>query len=330
MNGKIYVYFNKKKYEDEGIKKYYVGQTTRSIEERAGRNGWKYCKSGNTKFSNSIKKWGWDSFEVTVLEEGIKTLEELNEKEMYYINLYDSYENGYNSTMGGDGVLGCHHSGMYNKKHTEEAKEKNRLAHIGLLKGEKHPMYGIPKTDEEKEKIRKGLERFRKENPNADCNRKTIPVYCEELKMRFESIKEATDYMKSKYNLCMKNLTRNMKGLVSYCGVIMIDGKKTKLHWNYVNIEDKEFSSKLAHVKTKAESESNSKRMINNDYAKKSSVYCVELDITFKSITKAQKYIKENYNENCHNISAVCRGLRETCGIILLNGEYTKLHWKYI
>jgi aspartokinase len=198
------------------------------------------------------------------------------------------------------------------------------------LKGEKHPMYGIPKTDEEKEKIRKGLEKFRKENPNADCNRKTIPVYCEELKMRFESIKEATDYMKSKYNLCMKNLTRNMKGLVSYCGVIMIDGKKTKLHWNYVNIEDKEFSSKLAHIKTKAESESNSKRMINNDYAKKSSVYCVELDITFKSITKAQKYIKENYNENCHNISAVCRGLRETCGIILLNGEHTKLHWKYI
>ena len=45
MNGKIYVYFNKKKYENEGIKKYYVGQTTRSIEERAGRNGWKYCKS---------------------------------------------------------------------------------------------------------------------------------------------------------------------------------------------------------------------------------------------------------------------------------------------
>ena len=75
MNGKIYVYFNKKKYENEGIKKYYVGQTTRSIEERAGRNGWKYCKSGNTKFSNSIKKWGWDSFEVTVLEEGIKTWE---------------------------------------------------------------------------------------------------------------------------------------------------------------------------------------------------------------------------------------------------------------
>lgn len=34
MNGKIYCYFNKKKYEQEGIKKYYVGQTIKSISDK--------------------------------------------------------------------------------------------------------------------------------------------------------------------------------------------------------------------------------------------------------------------------------------------------------
>ena len=42
MNGKIYVYFNRKKYEEEGIKKYYVGQTIYSIEHRSGKNGKNY------------------------------------------------------------------------------------------------------------------------------------------------------------------------------------------------------------------------------------------------------------------------------------------------
>ena len=94
MNGKIYVYFNKKKYEQEGIKKYYVGQTSRTISARSGSNGSGYHKYDNnikSKFANAIRKWGWDSFELTVIEEGIKDQNKLNEKEMYYISFYDSF-----------------------------------------------------------------------------------------------------------------------------------------------------------------------------------------------------------------------------------------------
>ena len=32
MNGKIYVYFNERKYKETGIKSYYVGQTVKTIE----------------------------------------------------------------------------------------------------------------------------------------------------------------------------------------------------------------------------------------------------------------------------------------------------------
>ena len=59
MNGKIYVYFNKKKYEQEGIKKYYVGQTSRTVGARAGSNGsgyHKYDENIKSKFTNAIRK----------------------------------------------------------------------------------------------------------------------------------------------------------------------------------------------------------------------------------------------------------------------------------
>lgn len=40
-----------------------------------------------------------------------------------------------------------------NKKHTKEAREKNRLAHLGKMVGEKHPMYGKHHTKETRKKI---------------------------------------------------------------------------------------------------------------------------------------------------------------------------------
>lgn len=49
----------------------------------------------------AILKYGIENFEFSVIEECSK--EELNEKERYWISYYDSYNNGYNQTTGGDG-----------------------------------------------------------------------------------------------------------------------------------------------------------------------------------------------------------------------------------
>ena len=49
MNGKVYVYFNKRKFEQEGVKKYYVGQTSRTIKARAGKDGIRYIKNSETR-----------------------------------------------------------------------------------------------------------------------------------------------------------------------------------------------------------------------------------------------------------------------------------------
>lgn len=99
MKGYIYLYTHKK---SESEIKYYVGQTIhlvrRQHEHRTSRS--------NTYFDRAIKKYGYDSFDFTVLEEiDLPSKKEvkikLDELEIYYINKYDSINNGYNIKPGG-------------------------------------------------------------------------------------------------------------------------------------------------------------------------------------------------------------------------------------
>ena len=109
MNGTIYMHRNKIN------NKVYIGQTTQSCQSR-----WKHDGSGyksQSKFYNAIKKYGWDNFEHIILEENL-TLEELNEREFYWIHFYNSIENGYNVREGGN-----------NQPLTNEHKEKIRDGH---------------------------------------------------------------------------------------------------------------------------------------------------------------------------------------------------------
>ena len=80
--------------------KVYIGKTTKTVEER-----WKgHLKKMNykkNKFYNALNKYGIDNFTIEEIEECDDDL--LNEEEIYWINFYNSYENGYNSTGGGDG-----------------------------------------------------------------------------------------------------------------------------------------------------------------------------------------------------------------------------------
>ena len=109
MNGIIYMHRNKIN------NKVYIGQTIQSCQSRWKHNGNGY-KTQN-KFYSAIQKYGWDNFEHIILEENL-TLEELNERESYWIHFYNSIENGYNVREGGN-----------NQPLTNEHKEKIRESH---------------------------------------------------------------------------------------------------------------------------------------------------------------------------------------------------------
>ena len=98
--GRVYIIKNKVN------NKVYVGQTTQTVEER-----WKYHKRASRdknkiqyKFYKAINDIGIDNFYCEILEDNILE-EKLEEKEVYYISLYDSFKNGYNSTPGGKGGM---------------------------------------------------------------------------------------------------------------------------------------------------------------------------------------------------------------------------------
>ena len=68
----------------------------------------------NNAIHRAFRKYGIENMKYEILEENIPR-EQLNEREMYWIEKMDSFNNGYNSTQGGDGNLG--------RKWTKEQRE---------------------------------------------------------------------------------------------------------------------------------------------------------------------------------------------------------------
>lgn len=145
--------------------KCYIGQTVKKLEDRKQLHLYRLnsMKNKNWHFYNALRKYGWDNFEWEVLEE-CDSKEELDEMEFHYIKQYNSYENGYNMTLGGD-------KGTWGLKHTEETKKK-----IGSRKyptGKNTSMYGRHHTEEQKRKwskMRKGIRPKTKLNENDIYN----------------------------------------------------------------------------------------------------------------------------------------------------------------
>ena len=82
--------------------KVYIGQTTLSIETRFKQHLYNSNNNIKNKFYNAIHLIGQEMFHVSLVEEVPDSL--LDEREIYWINYYNSYYNGYNSTLGGCGI----------------------------------------------------------------------------------------------------------------------------------------------------------------------------------------------------------------------------------
>lgn len=115
--------------------KAYIGKT-QDFNERQFAH-YKASKNKNSYISvlyRAINKYGWKNFNWEIICE-CETLEELNEKEIYFIKEYktfihDENSNGYNLTLGGDGISG--------HKHSEESLKLISEASIKLWENEEH------------------------------------------------------------------------------------------------------------------------------------------------------------------------------------------------
>lgn len=145
--------------------KVYIGATKRSLAER-----WSEHKRGGEnpnakhKLYKDMYKYGEENFSICVLEE-CDTLEELYEKEAYYIDKYDAIESGYNTFSSAPAVedweeVYAHlrevmQSGVnkkisdsmkkYRKEHPFSEKHRQRLSEsaMGNKNGEGNPSHSI-------------------------------------------------------------------------------------------------------------------------------------------------------------------------------------------
>ena len=114
--------------------KSYIGQTNnfrirKSRHLNDAKNGCDY------HFHRAIIKYGKEDFSWIILWEGVKSL--FNTMEWYYVRLFDSYESGYNSNVGGD-QIGREQNGnnnpsydntLYTFYHKDGNVEKNITQH---------------------------------------------------------------------------------------------------------------------------------------------------------------------------------------------------------
>lgn len=161
--------------------KVYIGKTERSIEKRFKEHlSDSKSDSINRPLHSAIKKYGFSNFKIELLEE----TEECNEREMFWIKYYNSYDCGYNATVGGDGKITVDRE-LINNLYLSNNFNAAKVCEI---------------TGHNISTVRVILKDF---NHNLILNRKEhlkIKVYCKTVNLIFNSVTEASCYLVEKYN----------------------------------------------------------------------------------------------------------------------------------
>jgi len=150
--------------------KTYIGQTIQKLESRINQHYNKAIKRTN-KFANALRKYSKNNWMWKIIHDNIPR-KYLNDMEIFYIFLFDTYNYGYNSTKGGET------SSMSNPEVAKKMSERmmGKGNHMYGRKGIDNPTYGIKFSEERKRKI-----------SQAHSGKKTIRIYEKE---KVQSIKK--------------------------------------------------------------------------------------------------------------------------------------------
>lgn len=134
--------------------KEYIGITKKTVHKRLLEHR-SHSRNGSTyKFHLALNKYkNISDWNVEILEFGL-SFESAKLKEIFYIKKFDTFRNGYNSTLGGEGTKGISRNNrgqqnpMFGKKHKQSSIEKNRQSNIEYAKN-----HSKKQSEETKKKI---------------------------------------------------------------------------------------------------------------------------------------------------------------------------------
>jgi group I intron endonuclease len=201
--------------------KVYIGQST-NVYYRwyTGHKHWyNQFKAKSNKFKNSLKKYGWENHKFEIIEEC--SVELLNEREIYWINHYNSFKTGLNSQVGG-------YTGYHNDEWRKNQSKNTKGVPRPPLLGKKRPEHseflrvnGCGFSYKRTQKHKDNLSQMMKDvwdNRREDISKKITqgkigkglkPIICDTLfGMEFSSLKEASNIL----NLNAGNICEVLKG----------------------------------------------------------------------------------------------------------------------
>lgn len=117
----------------------YIGKTT-DFKQRVRQYKGLHCKTQPALY-NSIAKWGFDSHKIEIIDEC--SCDDLSSKEIYYIEHYNSFKDGLNCTLGGDGSF---MPGDLNISKRSDVRKKMSDSKIEFYKNNKHPSKGVKRS----------------------------------------------------------------------------------------------------------------------------------------------------------------------------------------
>lgn len=125
------------KWENKINHKCYIGQA-KDLNRRLTHH---FSNIKTNRYNNplykAVAKYGINNFDITiveVLEASDDLNERLDEREIYYIEYYKSYKEGYNQTKGGDGgITGYKFTEEQRKRVSENSKKQAKLLYKSVL-----------------------------------------------------------------------------------------------------------------------------------------------------------------------------------------------------
>lgn len=199
--------------------KCYIEQTTKTLEHRK-REHLDSAKNPIFRFHRAIKMYGADKFIWEVIDTA-NTVDELNEKEWYWIEHYDSYNNSYNDTKGDLNPMNYE---KVKQRHDETMRSPEVRKKISDTM-KRHVADGTFFTEEHRRKIseklkgnKHGLGKKRPQHAiEATARALKKSVYCIDkdgnFVKEFEYVRDAAQWLKDKYPDRSQDLT-NLKNKI--------------------------------------------------------------------------------------------------------------------
>lgn len=161
-----------------------------------------------------VRKYGWENFSKELIYQSWDAEHCLKIMENHFILEYNSFVDGYNRTLGGNGSLKSPRpkSEEWRKKHSERMKSKN-------------PMKGYSYSEDERKKHSETMKEFYSEHPEKILVGDKNPMYG----------KKHTEEWRKKHSERMKNNLGGVKSMLikkscSKCGYITTLGNLARYH----------------------------------------------------------------------------------------------------